>query len=655
MKTGIVCCFDKGKAIIMLSGGEFATVAKKADWRKGDVVTVAVRRVSMKALTVAAACLIISLFTCFGGYKMYFEEVSTLSIDVNPSIEMGLNSFDNVIRVSGFNEASMLVLESVDIINKQYANAVGDLFACDSMSPYMAKDAVYIKFAVYSENPEKCEAISGALTRAANSSPARGPSLTTDVEIVSRDIVRDAKSHQMTPGKYLEVLSLKEAAPDADIDDYRDFNIREIRSIKDLYASGAGYDSPRASEASGIIYVPAAKGENGAAADKAAKAEKAVAAGEAAANGEGVAYGEGAVGEGTAFGYETSAAGGPVDADGAEAADNAANAGDADANGGDETNGYNIAPDWRTGLFAYDMRDWPAAISGRAKKWASYARGGVGEEDGKNDNPAVKQKTGANKPKSPVGDSPEAEPAAQEGAETQNAPAAGDGAYADDETAAGDGAITGDINGALEKRGPPAGRSASVAQSIQVASADTANTGKPEPSGKKSEPVKKDGQDSAQVPAGSDGANDNVGHTDGEKPVEKDNPDKSDNQGGGASQGGAKNQGGGQNGNQGGNQDGNSQGEDNQGGANKGGENKGGDNGDGNSQGEQNKNGNGNSGDGEQKNKGDSDGNGSHESNSGGGSNAAGDRNADRSRDYNRDRWHDHRTDHERDAKSGGE
>lgn len=52
------------------------------------------------SLAAAFACLCL-LFT--GGYWLYFTPTATISIDINPSIELGVNRFNRVVSVEGYN------------------------------------------------------------------------------------------------------------------------------------------------------------------------------------------------------------------------------------------------------------------------------------------------------------------------------------------------------------------------------------------------------------------------------------------------------------------------------------------------------------------------------------------------------------------------
>ena len=233
MKTGIVIKRDGNKAIVMLSGGAFTSVNTKAGWSKGDVVAVENERFSAKLLYTAAACFLFLFLSGFSGFRLYYTETSLISMDINPSIEMGVNRFDRVIRVSAYNDDSIAVLDSVNLLHKSYTDAVERFLTSEALTPYLFEEKVYVKLAVHTDIPKKSDAMSNALNSGIESLTVQQAVLIPDCEIVSYEIVNQAHEHGLTSGKYTEILEIKELAPETDIDEYRNMSIREIREVRE--------------------------------------------------------------------------------------------------------------------------------------------------------------------------------------------------------------------------------------------------------------------------------------------------------------------------------------------------------------------------------------------------------------------------------------
>lgn len=72
----------------------------------------------------AAICFLLVLI---GGHWFYFTPTVELSIDINPSIELGINRFDTVISVNSYNEDGQGLMDSLDIKYMDYTKAMDQI------------------------------------------------------------------------------------------------------------------------------------------------------------------------------------------------------------------------------------------------------------------------------------------------------------------------------------------------------------------------------------------------------------------------------------------------------------------------------------------------------------------------------------------------
>lgn len=232
MKTGVVLQIENNEAVIMLTGGSFISVTAKAGWKKGDVVAVNHRHFSMNNIFAAAACFVFVLMLGMGGFKLYYAPVSLISMDINPSIEMSLNRLDRIISVSGLNGDGADVLDSVSLRHKRYLAAVEELISSDALEPYLSGNEVDISIAVYSNIPKKSQNLAETLNNKVESMSRQDLVLIVTCEVVSGEFINEARAHDLTPGKYAEIIELQKLVPEIGIDDCREMNIKEIREIK---------------------------------------------------------------------------------------------------------------------------------------------------------------------------------------------------------------------------------------------------------------------------------------------------------------------------------------------------------------------------------------------------------------------------------------
>ena len=74
------------------------------------------RKFQRFSLAVAAAAFIFLIGA--GSFQMYFSESSYIDMDVNPSIELSVNRFDRVIRMSAYNKDGKEVLSELNLKHK---------------------------------------------------------------------------------------------------------------------------------------------------------------------------------------------------------------------------------------------------------------------------------------------------------------------------------------------------------------------------------------------------------------------------------------------------------------------------------------------------------------------------------------------------------
>ncbi len=182
--------------------------------------TVSLRRFQRTA--VAFACLALVMLS-FGGWRFYMTPVSAVSIDVNPSIELGVNRFDRVVAVEGYNDEGIDLAESVNLKNLNYSDAIETLFASETMQSYVAEDGL-VSITVIGTDERKSEEM---ISRIRSCSYAGSP----DVECHkgNRTEVKAAHEAGMSFGKYRAFLEIKDFDPEITINDVQELTMRQMR------------------------------------------------------------------------------------------------------------------------------------------------------------------------------------------------------------------------------------------------------------------------------------------------------------------------------------------------------------------------------------------------------------------------------------------
>ena len=73
---------------------------------------------------IAAAAVCLFLVALAGGSWLYLVPTAYISIDINPSLELGVNRFDRIVSVEGFNDDGARLAEQLDIKYMDYNDAL---------------------------------------------------------------------------------------------------------------------------------------------------------------------------------------------------------------------------------------------------------------------------------------------------------------------------------------------------------------------------------------------------------------------------------------------------------------------------------------------------------------------------------------------------
>lgn len=143
MREELRAALDSVHAEPELKAAARAAVARRARQQR-------VRPVVGWAVAVAACAVVV-----LGGRWLYFTPTAHISIDVNPSLELGVNRFDRVISVQGWNDDGTALAETLDLTNQTYTDAVETILASETIEALMAQNAV-VEIGVIGEDDGHC-------------------------------------------------------------------------------------------------------------------------------------------------------------------------------------------------------------------------------------------------------------------------------------------------------------------------------------------------------------------------------------------------------------------------------------------------------------------------------------------------------------------
>lgn len=170
---------------------------------------------------VGAVCAALLCFGLFGGW-LFFTPVSAISIDINPSLELGVNRFGRVVAVEPFNEDGRALTETLDLRFIDYTTALNVLLEDDRVQCYLKRNES-MSIVVICDNEEE----SGKMLAAVRNCAGHRGNIHCHAE--NSSCSADAHAAGLSCGKYRAFLELRELDPSVTEEDVRNMTMREIR------------------------------------------------------------------------------------------------------------------------------------------------------------------------------------------------------------------------------------------------------------------------------------------------------------------------------------------------------------------------------------------------------------------------------------------
>lgn len=240
MRDELKTALDKVTADDTLRQSTRAFLARQT----GDFGAAKARPRMARRMAAALACFV--LVVAGGtGWWAYFSPTCAISIDINPSVELGVNRFDRVVSVEGIGADGEALAETLAIRFLSYADALNALLADPTVEGYLAQDEV-LSIAVAGDN----EAQAGAILAQAESCAAG----TRNVYCHAADSAEMEHAHEagLSFGKYQAFAVLQSLDPSVTADDAQGMTMREIHdriaaldpeAALTLYGGGHGHGS----------------------------------------------------------------------------------------------------------------------------------------------------------------------------------------------------------------------------------------------------------------------------------------------------------------------------------------------------------------------------------------------------------------------------
>lgn len=189
-----------------------------------------IKRPLMKRVAAAACAAVFVCAASLGAYAYYKTPASYLSLDINPSVELGVNTFGKVVSAAAYNGDGKTILDAQNVTGADVKDAVSTLVRSAAQKGFVAEDGSTV-IAVTSETDSSATAaaLQDAAAQGADSAvKSEGDTATVQKENVALARRDEARRLGITPGKLNLIQKLQALDPSITVDAYKDAKVTEI-------------------------------------------------------------------------------------------------------------------------------------------------------------------------------------------------------------------------------------------------------------------------------------------------------------------------------------------------------------------------------------------------------------------------------------------
>ena len=181
----------------------------------------------LRNFAAAAACALLVFLA--GGSYLYFTPTAYISVDVNPSLELGINRFDRIISVTGYNEDGKALADSLDLKYMDYSDALEALLADQEMEVYLSDNADVVLTVAGNSDSQSSQILETVESCASGHENIHCHSGDTEE-------IHHAHDAGLSFGKYQAYLTLKELLPSVTLEEVQDMTMSQIRELIQEYS-----------------------------------------------------------------------------------------------------------------------------------------------------------------------------------------------------------------------------------------------------------------------------------------------------------------------------------------------------------------------------------------------------------------------------------
>ncbi len=228
---------EKTKNLIMNTLANTVPVATRQETRRNTKKT----RLAV-GFAAMAACMTIAV----SGYAYYNTPTGYISLDINPSVELGINAYDRVVSAADANQDGAGLLEKYQLKNMPVEEAICDLVREAATQEYIAQDgSTVIAVTALSQDSTRAQSLQDmGETGVNNALREENSAAVVYKDSAGLELRTEAQKLGISPGKLKLIQFLQTMDPAITVDQYKDAKITEIiLKAQELIQANTGVQS----------------------------------------------------------------------------------------------------------------------------------------------------------------------------------------------------------------------------------------------------------------------------------------------------------------------------------------------------------------------------------------------------------------------------
>lgn len=187
-------------------------------------------RFAVKKLLVAAASAAACVLLALGGNAYYHMPVNYVCLDINPSVELGINAFGRVVSAQAYNEDGLQLLGDNKYSNLSVKDAVSTLVQDAAEQGFIAENGSTVIAVTAEAGSNKAAAgLQNSSETEVNSALSTGRiSAIVYSDCSDLQLRKQAKEAEISPGKLRLILILQTLDPNITIEEYKNAKLTDI-------------------------------------------------------------------------------------------------------------------------------------------------------------------------------------------------------------------------------------------------------------------------------------------------------------------------------------------------------------------------------------------------------------------------------------------